>query len=178
MIDDMQARQLGPKTQRFYIRCCQRFAAFLAHSPETATAEDIRRFQLDLAKSNISIHNRNAIVTGVKFLFRVTLRRPDLVAEFYPIRDPQKIPSVMCPDEIERLLASTRTLRLRVMLSLAYGCGPSERLTLTINVRSYWRGGPAASRRHRQFPEHYSHRPVQGAQRPACHASIRGAHPS
>ena len=123
MIDDMTARQLGPKTQRFYIRCCQRFAAFLARSPETATAEDIRRFQLELAKSDISIHNRNAIVTGVKFLFRVTLRRPDLVAEFYPIRDPQKIPSVMCPDEIERLLASTRTLRLRVMLSLAYGCG-------------------------------------------------------
>jgi site-specific recombinase XerD len=45
-----------------------------------------------------------------------------LVAEFYPIRDPQKIPSVMCPDEIERLLAEARTLRLRAMLSLAYGC--------------------------------------------------------
>jgi site-specific recombinase XerD len=123
MIDDMTARQLGQQTQRFYIRCCQRFATFLDRSPETATADDIRRFQLDLAKSDISIHNRNAIVTGVKFLFRVTLRQPDLVAEFYPIRNPRKIPPVMSPDEIERLLASAKTLRLRVMLSLAYGCG-------------------------------------------------------
>jgi integrase/recombinase XerD len=123
MIDDMAARQLGLQTQRFYIRSCQRFAAFLGRSPESATAEDIRRFQLELSQSGISIHNRNAIVTGTKFLFRVTLRRPDLVAEFYPIRDPQKIPSVMCPDEVERLLAKSRTLRLRVMLSLAYGCG-------------------------------------------------------
>jgi hypothetical protein len=76
MIDDMTARQLGVPTQRFYIRSCQRFAAFLGRSPESATAEDIRRFQLHLAESSISIGNRNAIVTGVKFLFRVTLRRP------------------------------------------------------------------------------------------------------
>ena len=46
MIDDMTARQLGPPTRRFYVRSCQRFAAFLGRSPETATAEDIRRFQL------------------------------------------------------------------------------------------------------------------------------------
>jgi site-specific recombinase XerD len=123
MIDDMTARQLGPHTQRFYIRSCQRFATFLGRSPQSATTDDIRRFQLDLAKSGISIHNRNAIVTGVKFLFRVTLRRPDLVAEFYSVRDPRKIPSVMSPVEIERLLASAKTLRLRAMLSLAYGCG-------------------------------------------------------
>jgi site-specific recombinase XerD len=108
MIDDMTARQLGPHTQRFYIRSCQRFATFLGRSPQSATTDDIRRFQLDLAKSGISIHNRNAIVTGVKFLFRVTLRRPDLVAEFYSVRDPRKIPSVMSPVEIERLLASAK----------------------------------------------------------------------
>jgi integrase/recombinase XerD len=123
MIDDMTARQLGAPTQRFYIRSCQRFAAFLGRSPESATAEDIRRFQLHLAESDISIGNRNATVTGVKFLFRVTLRRPDLLAEFYPVRNLRKIPPVMCLEEIECLLASAMTLRLRVMLSLAYGCG-------------------------------------------------------
>jgi site-specific recombinase XerD len=123
MIDDMTARHLGPHTQHDYIRSCKRFAAFLARSPETATADDIRRFQLDLAESGISIGNRNAIVTGVKFLFRVTLRRHDLAAEFYAVRYPRKIALVMSPDEIERLLAAAKTLRLRVMLSLAYGCG-------------------------------------------------------
>jgi site-specific recombinase XerD len=123
MIDDMTGRHLGPHTQQDYIRSCKRFAAFLKHSPETATADDIRQFQLDLAESGISIGNRNGIVTGVKFLFRVTLRRHDLAAEFYSVRDPRKIALVMSPDEIERLLAATKTLRLQAMLSLAYGCG-------------------------------------------------------
>jgi integrase/recombinase XerD len=123
MIDDMTARHLGPHTQQDYIRSCKRFAAFLERSPETATADDIRRFQLALAESGISIGNRNGIVTGVKFLFRVTLRRHDLAAEFYSVRDPRKIALVMSPDEIERLLAAAKTLKLRAMLSLAYGCG-------------------------------------------------------
>ena len=123
MIDDMTGRHLGPHTQRDYIRSCKRFAAFLARSPEMATADDVRRFQLHLAESGISIGNRNGIVTGVKFLFRVTLRRHDLAAEFYSVRDPRKIALVMSPDEIERLLAATKTLRLQAMLSLAYGCG-------------------------------------------------------
>jgi integrase/recombinase XerD len=123
MIDDMTARQLGPQTQRHYIRGCKRFAAFLGCSPETASADDIRRFQLDLAGSGLTISHRNGIVAGVKFLFRVTLRRHDLAAEFYQVREPRKIPPVMSPDEIKRLLAATQTLKLRLMLALAYGCG-------------------------------------------------------
>ena len=123
MIDDMTARQLGPKTQHDYIRSCKRFTAFLGRSPDLATADDIRRFQLDLAQSGISIFNRNGIVTAVKFLFRVTLRRPDLVTAFYHVRPPQMIPPVLSADEVEQLLASATTLRVRVMLLLAYGCG-------------------------------------------------------
>jgi integrase/recombinase XerD len=123
MIDDMTARHLGPPTQRSYIRSCERFAAFLSRSPETATADDIRRFQLDLAESDISICNRNGIVAGVKFLLRVTLRRHDLAAELYSVREPRKLSQVMSPDEIGGLLAKAKTLKLRAMLSLAYGCG-------------------------------------------------------
>jgi integrase/recombinase XerD len=123
MIDDMTARQLGPQTQQHYIRGCKRFAAFLGRSPETASADDIRRFQLDLAGSGLTISHRNGIVAGVKFLFRVTLRRHDLAAEFYQVREPRKIPPVMSSDEIKRLLAATQTLKLRLMLALAYGCG-------------------------------------------------------
>jgi len=123
MIDDMTARQMGPKTQKDYIRSCRRFTTFLGRSPETATAGDIRRFQLDLAESALSIFNRNSIVSGVKFLFRVTLRRLDLVAEFYPVRKPVTIPPVLSADEVEQLLTASKSLRVRVMLSLAYGCG-------------------------------------------------------
>jgi hypothetical protein len=81
MIEDMIARKLGPASQRSHIYSCERFAAFLKRSPETATVEDIRRFQLYLAETTTSICNRNRIMTGVRFLFRVTLRRLDLAAE-------------------------------------------------------------------------------------------------
>ena len=75
MIEDMAARKLDPHTQRSHISSCKRFAAWLKRSPDTATAEDLRRFQLHLVESGASICNRNRIVTGVGFLFRVTLRR-------------------------------------------------------------------------------------------------------
>jgi site-specific recombinase XerD len=123
MIEDMNARKLGKHTQRGHIHSCKRFAGFIKRSLETATAEDIRRFQLHLSETGVSICNRNRIMTGLRFLFRVTLRRLDLAAEIYHIREPQKIPLVMSPDETRRLLAVADNLKVRVMLSLGYGCG-------------------------------------------------------
>ena len=123
MIEDMNARKLGVHTQRGHIYSCKRFAAFLKRSPDTATAEDIRRFQLHLSETGVSICNRNRIMTGLRFLFRVTLRRLELAAEIYHIREPQKIPLVMSPDETRRLLAVADNLKVRTVLSLGYGCG-------------------------------------------------------
>src|SRR5713226_3644185 len=123
MIEDMNARRLGAGTQRGHIRSCKQFAAFLERSPDTATAEDIRRFQLHLSETGASICNRNRIMTGLRFLFRVTLRRLDLAAEIYHLREPQKIPLVMSQDETRRLLAVASSLKVRVLLSLGYGCG-------------------------------------------------------
>jgi site-specific recombinase XerD len=123
MIEDMNARKLGKHSQRSHIHSCKRFAAFLKRSPETATPDDIRRFQLHLIESGLSICNRNRIMTGVKFLVRVTLRRLDLAAEIYHLREPQKLPQVMSPDETRRLLAVASSLKVRVLLSLGYGCG-------------------------------------------------------
>lgn len=123
MIEDMTARQLGAASQRSHIYSCKRFAAFLKRSPDTATIEDVRRFQLHIAETGTSICNRNRIMTGLRFLFRVTLRRLDLAAEIYHLREPQKIPQVISPDEARRLLAVADSLRTRLLLSLAYGCG-------------------------------------------------------
>ena len=123
MIEDMAARKLGPQSQRSHIYSCRRFAAFLKRSPDTATADDIRRFQLHLAEVGLSITNRNRIMTGLRFLFRVTLRRHDLAAEIFHLKEPQKLPLIMSPDEIKRLLTMARTLKVRVMLALGYGCG-------------------------------------------------------
>ena len=123
MIEDMNARKLCAGTQSGHIRSCKRFAAFLKRSPDTTTLEDIRRFQLHLAETGVSICTRNRIMTGLRFLFRVTLRRLDLAAEIYHLREPQKIPQVMSPDETRRLLAVATSLKARVLLSLSYGCG-------------------------------------------------------
>src|ERR1700757_3467757 len=123
MIEDMTARKLCAGTQKGHIRGCKRFAAFLKRSPDTATLEDIRRFQLHLAETGASICNRNRIMTGLRFLFRVTLRRLDLAAEIYHLREPQKIPLVMSTDETKSLLAVASSLKARLLLSLGYGCG-------------------------------------------------------
>jgi integrase/recombinase XerD len=123
MIEDMNARKLCAGTQRGHISSCKRFAAFLKRSPDTATAEDIRLFQLHLAEIGVSICNRNRIMTGLRFLFRVTLRRLDLAAEIYHLREPQKVALVMSQDEVRRLLAVAGSLKARLLLSLGYGCG-------------------------------------------------------
>ena len=123
MIEDMASRKLCAGTQTGHIRSCKRFAAFLKRPPDTATAEDIRLFQLNLAETGVSICNRNRIMTGLRFLFRVTLRRLDLAAEIYHLREPQKLPLVMSQDETRRLLAVASSLKVRMLLSLGYGCG-------------------------------------------------------
>jgi site-specific recombinase XerD len=158
MIEDMNARKLCAGTQRGHIASCKRLAAFLKRSPETATREDLRLFQLHLAETDMSICNRNRIMTGVRFLFRVTLRRLDLAAEIYHIREPQKIPQVMSPDETRRLLAVASSLKVRVLLS---------RLWLRLARR---RDRPAEGQAYRQCAEDHSHRAVQGPQGSQCHA--------
>ncbi len=76
MIDDMRSRKLGHHSQRSHIASCKRFASVLKRSPETATADDVKAFQLALIETDgLTICNRNRIMTGVKFLLKVTMRR-------------------------------------------------------------------------------------------------------
>jgi integrase/recombinase XerD len=125
MIEDMNARNLCDGTQRGHIRACKRFTAFLKRSPDTAEPDDIRRFQLHLMEDGASIQTRNRTMTGVRFLFRVTLRRHDLAAEVYHIKEPLKLPLTLSREEALRLItvAGAKSLRLRLMLALGYGCG-------------------------------------------------------
>ena len=123
MIEDMAARKLNPHTQRSHIYSCKRFAAWLRRSPDTATADEVRRFQLHLVESGASICNRNRIMTGARFLFRGTLRRHDLAAEIWHIKEPQKLPPVLSSEEVKHVLAMATSLKARAMLTLSYGCG-------------------------------------------------------
>jgi integrase/recombinase XerD len=123
MIEDMTARGLSRQTQRGHILACKRFAAYLKRSPDTATAEDVRLFQLQLMENGLSIQNRNRTMTGVRFLLRVTMRRHDLAAEVFHMKEPQKNPQILSAGEAKRLLTMAGKLQVRVLLSIGYGAG-------------------------------------------------------
>ena len=134
MIEDMSLRNLAPRTQEAYIRGCKRLAAFLHRSPDTATAEDIRQFQLHLAKQGVSLCTRNRTMVGIGFLFRVTLRRPEIADQIEYVAEPQKIPLVLSPDEVRRLLAAAPGFKYRLLLSIAYGCGLRASEVISLKV--------------------------------------------
>ena len=123
MLDDMRMRKLEPKTQTSYIRAVRRLAVFLERSPDNATAEDLRRFQLYLVDQGTSPITLNATITGLKFFFDVTLDRGELMAKMQPVRVPQTLPVVLSRDEVARLIAAAPNLKSQTALSIAYGAG-------------------------------------------------------
>jgi integrase/recombinase XerD len=123
MIEDMTIRKLAPKTQQGYIRIIKDFAAFLGRSPDTASLEDIRRFQLHLAANGAHISVLNHTVAALRFFFRVTLRRSNLIDHTKFLHEPRKLPVVLSPEEVARLLDAAAGLKYKAALSVAYGAG-------------------------------------------------------
>jgi integrase/recombinase XerD len=123
MLDDMRMRKLEPKTQEAYIRAVRKLAGHLKRSPDTATVEDLRSFQLHLVDSGTSPITLNATLTGLKFFFDVTLGRIELMAKMQPVKVPRTLPVVLSPEEVSRLIAAARNIKHQVALSVAYGTG-------------------------------------------------------
>ena len=123
MIDDMRMRKLSEKTQGHYLRWVRRFAAYLGRSPDTATVEDLRRYQLHLVDDGTSPVSLNAAITGLKFFFEVTLDRGELMAKMSPVHVPHKLPVVLSREEAARLIAAAHNLKHQTALSVAYGTG-------------------------------------------------------
>jgi site-specific recombinase XerD len=119
----MRMRKLSDKTQSHYIRAVRQFAAFLGRSPDTATAEDLRRYQLHRVDQGISPISLNAAITGLKFFFEVTLDQGELMAKMQPVRVPHTLPVVLSRDEVARLIAAAENLKHQTALSVAYGAG-------------------------------------------------------
>jgi integrase len=159
MIEDMTLRKLAPKTQNGYIRWVKRLAAFLKRSPATATAEDLRRFQLDLVERGVGRGSVNAAVTALQFFFDVTLGRGEPMAKMSHVHQPRKLPTVLGREEVERFLEAAPGLKYKATLSVALWGGSARR-----------RGSHAESRRYRQQADGHSRRPRKGAQGPLCAA--------
>jgi site-specific recombinase XerD len=123
MIDDMTMRNFAPRTQEGYIRAVRAFAAFLGRSPSEASFEDVRRFQLHLVSTGAGVPTINGALTALRFFFTVTLRKPAIVADLPFIREPRKLPVVLSPEEVARLLDAAPGLKYKAALSVAYGAG-------------------------------------------------------
>ena len=123
MIDDMTARRFKEKVQKDYVRHVRTFTAFLGRSPDTATSEDLRRFQLHMAQQPIGAPTINAAIAALRFFFTVTLERPDLVRPLRVVNEPRKAPIVLSREEVARLIEAAPGLKYKAALSVAYGAG-------------------------------------------------------
>ncbi len=123
LIDGMTMRRFSRETQRNYIRDVGRFATFLGRRPDTATADDLRRFQVEQRDAGVPVPTLNSIVSALRFFFTQTLDRPDLARKLVRLAHPRKLPVVLSRDEVARLLNATTCLKHQAALSVAYGAG-------------------------------------------------------
>ena len=123
LIDDMNMRRFSRETQRNYSATSDGFATFLGRSPDTATADDLRRFQIEQQEDGVPVPTMNSIVSALRFFFTHTLDRPDLARRLVRLAHPRKLPVVLSRDEVARLLNATTCLKHQAALSVAYGAG-------------------------------------------------------
>ena len=123
MIEDMTVRKFAARTQEAYIRSVKSFSAFLGASPDTASAEDLRRYRLHLVATGAGVPTINNGLTALRFLFMVTLRKPAIVLDMPFVREARRLPVVLSPEEVARLLDAAPGLKYKAALSVAYGAG-------------------------------------------------------
>jgi integrase/recombinase XerD len=134
MIEDMTIRKFAPKTQHDYVQRVKNFAAFVGRSPDTASFEDVRRYQLHLAESGVGVPTLNQTVATLRFFFRVTLKRHDILEHTHFIHEPRKLPVVLSPEEVARLLNAAPGLKYKAALSVAYGAGLRAAEVISLKV--------------------------------------------
>lgn len=134
-LDEMRLRKLAPKTQSGYIRAVSRFYSWLGRSPDSATAEDLRRYQLHLVDHGISPISLNGTITALNFFFGATLEHPELMIRMHSVPTPRKIPMILSRDEVARLIGAAGSLKNQTMLAVAYGAGlrASELVSLKVS---------------------------------------------
>ena len=123
MINDMTVRNFVPDTQREYIRAVKNLTIFLGRAPDTATAEDLRAFQLHMTETGVRPPTVNATVTALRFLFKVTVDKPETTRHLVFVFEPRKLPRILPPEDVLRLLEAAPNPKSKAALSVAYGAG-------------------------------------------------------
>ncbi len=165
MIEDMKIRGFAIKTQTGYLRAVKNFTAFLGRSPDRADAEELRRYQLHMRSNGASATTMNAAVSALRFFFGVTLGRGDAQVAMTTVREPRRLPVILSPEEVRRLLDAAPDLKYKAALSVAYGTGlrASEVVSLKVgDIDSERRvirveQGKGAKDRYAMLSEHLLH---------------------
>ena len=123
MIEDMTVRGFKEDTRRDYVRHVRAFAAFTGRSPDTATAEDLRLFQLHQTQSGMQPPSINSAVSALRFFFTVTLDRSDLARRLTVVPYPRRIPAVLSVEEVTLLLRAATAPKYKAAFATAYGAG-------------------------------------------------------
>ena len=123
MINDMNVRNFVPDTQREYIRAVKNLTKFLKRSPDTATAEELRAFQLHMTETGVRPPTINATVTALRFFFKVTVDKPETTRHLVFVYEPRKLPRILPPEDVLRLLEAAPNPKSKAALSVAYGAG-------------------------------------------------------
>ena len=123
MLEDMALRKLAPQTQSHYLRAVINFTRFLGRALDTASPEDLRRYQLHRVETGTTSIMLNATITALRFFFAVTLDRPEVLDKMSSVREPRKLPVVLSPEEVARLIEAAGTPKYQAILSVAYGSG-------------------------------------------------------
>jgi len=123
MIEDMTVRGFNEHTRRDYVRHVRAFAAFIGRSPDTATAEDLRLFQLRQTQSGMQPPSINSAVSALRFFFTATLDRPDLARRLTVVPYPRRIPAVLSVEEVTLRLRAASGPKYKAAFATAYGAG-------------------------------------------------------
>jgi integrase/recombinase XerD len=135
MIEDMKLQRLCRTTQRNYLRDVERFAIWLGRPPDTATDEDLRRYQIEQSEMGFGAPAMNTAVSALRFFYIRTLDRPDLTRKLHRVKHPRALPTVLSRDEVGRMLNATTSIKHQAILSVAYGAGLRASEVAKLKVR-------------------------------------------
>lgn len=125
MLDDMQIRNLSPHTQASYVQQVSLFARHFGKSPHELSPDDIRTYQIYLTNERkLAPQSILIAVSAIRFLYRVTLKKDWTIEEAIPTcKKPQKLPTILSPDEVVHLLACVPSIKQRAILTTCYAAG-------------------------------------------------------
>lgn len=156
MLEDMAVRKFGEKSRHDYIRHVETFAKFSGRSPDTATAEDLRRYQVYQTETDVGPPSINSAASALRFFFTITAGRAELAHQLARAHYPRKLPRILAPEEVARLLEAAAPgpgLKYKAALSIAYGAGlrsgevvmlpvgdiDSKRMLIRVEMGKGWR---------------------------------------